>query len=108
MAKPTWHLYVVRTLRGSLYAGIATNVQRRYQEHVDGGPRAAKFLLANPPGELVFKRRIGPRALALKVEYRFKRLSKQDKETIVRTGKLRIDRESGEVSPGTVGRGQTD
>ena len=93
----TWHLYVIRTVGGCLYAGIATDVRRRYQEHATGGPKSARFLRANPPGELVFKRRIGSRSLALKVEYRFKQLAKRHKETIVRAGKVRIDRDSGEI-----------
>jgi len=97
MAAVTWHLYVVRTVTGSLYAGITTNVGRRYQEHAAGGPKAARYLRANPPKDLAFKRRIGPRSLALKVEYRFKQLSKEDKETIIRAGRLRIDRKSGEI-----------
>ena len=97
MTGVTWHLYVVRTVGGCLYAGIATNVRRRYREHAAGGPKAARFLRANPPRELVFKRRIGSRSLALKVEYRFKQLSKRDKEAIVRTGTLRFDRTSGEI-----------
>lgn len=92
-----WHLYVVRTVKGSLYAGIATDVKRRYQEHVAGGLKAARFLRAQPPRELVFKRRIGSRSLALKVEYRFKQLPKRNKEAIVRAGRLRFDRESGEI-----------
>ena len=93
----TWHLYVVRTVTGSLYAGITTNVRRRYQEHASGGPKAARYLRANLPKDLAFKRRIGSRSLALKVEYRFKQLSKQDKEAIIRAGRLRIDRKSGEI-----------
>ena len=93
----TWHLYVVRTVKGTLYAGIATDVARRYQQHVTGGPKAAKFLRANPPRELAFERRIGSRSLALKVEYRFKQLSKRDKETIIAAGKLRLDRKSGRI-----------
>ena len=93
----TWHLYVVRTVKGSLYAGIATDVRRRYQEHVAGSRKAARFLCANPPKELAFRRRIGSRSLALKVEYRFKRLPKCIKETVVRTGRLHFDRESGEI-----------
>lgn len=80
-----------------MYAGVATNVRRRYQEHVSGSRKAAKFLRANPPKKLVFKRRIGTRSLALKVEYRFKQLPKRRKEAIVRTGKLCFDRESGEI-----------
>lgn len=92
-----WHLYVVRTVTGALYAGVTTGVRRRYKEHAAGGLRAARFLRANPPAELVFTRRIGTHALALKVEYRFKRLPKPRKEMIVRAGRLRFDRESGEI-----------
>jgi len=93
----TWHLYVVRTVKDSLYAGITTNVKRRYQEHVSGSRKAAKFLRANPPKELVFKCRIGSRSVALKVEYRFKRLPKRNKEAIIKTGGLHFDRKSGEI-----------
>ena len=93
----TWYLYVIRTVGGSLYAGIATDVRRRYQEHASGSPKAARFLRANPPRELVFKRRIGSHSLALKVEYRFKQLAKRDKEAMIRAGKFRLDRESGEI-----------
>jgi putative endonuclease len=93
----TWHLYVIRTVDGCLYAGITTDVRRRYREHAAGGPKAARFLRARPPRELVLKRRIGSRSLALKAEHRFKRLPKRDKEAAVRAGKLRIDRKSGEI-----------
>jgi putative endonuclease len=94
----TWHLYVVRTVTGSLYAGIATNVGRRYREHAGGGPKAARFLRANPPRELAFKRRIGSHSLALKVEYRFKQLAKRHKEAILRAGRLRFDPETGAIA----------
>ena len=93
----TWHLYIIRTVNGALYAGIATDVRRRYQEHASGCHKAAKFLRANPPKEIVFKRRIGSHSLALKVEYRFKQLLKCDKEAIVIAGRLHFDRESGKI-----------
>jgi len=96
-AQMTWSLYVIRTVDGSLYAGITTDVRRRYREHTSGGPRAARFLRAHPPQELVFRRRIGSRSLALKVEYRFKQLSKRDKEAIVTAGRFRFDRKSGKI-----------
>ncbi len=97
MAGMTWHLYVIRTVEGCLYAGIATDVRRRYREHATGRSKAARFLRAQPPQEIVFQRRIGSRSLALKVEYRFKRLPKRDKEAIIRVGKLRFDRETGAI-----------
>jgi putative endonuclease len=95
-----WHLYVIRTVDGRLYAGITTDVRRRYEEHASGGPKAARFLRANPPAALVFTRRLGSHSLALKVEYRFKQLSKKDKEAIVRSGRMRVERESGTIRRG--------
>ena len=92
-----WHLYVIRTASGTLYTGIATDVGRRYREHLSCGPKAAKYLRACPPKKLVLARRLGPRPLALKVEYRFKQLPKRRKEAIVRAGRLRFDRESGKI-----------
>ena len=97
MAGMTWHLYVIRTVAGCLYAGIATDVRRRYREHAAGGSKAARFLRAQPPQELVFTRRIGSRSMALKVEYRFKRLPKRDKEAIIRVGKLRFNQATGAI-----------
>ncbi len=95
---PPWHLYVIRTITGALYAGITTNVRRRYQEHVSGGPKAAKYLRANPPQALAFKRRIGSRSLSLKVEYRFKQLPKAAKESLIAAGKMRINRTTGAIA----------
>ena len=92
-----WHLYVIRCVDGSLYAGITTDVSRRYQEHAGGGPRAARYLRSHRPQEVVFRRRIGSRPLALKVEYRFKQLSKRDKEDAIRASRVRIDRRTGDI-----------
>ena len=93
----TWHLYVIRCVDGSLYAGITTDVRRRFEEHLTGGPKAARYLRANPPQKLVLRRRIGTRSLALKAEYWFKQLSKRDKEAVVAAGRLRLDRKSGKI-----------
>ena len=46
---------------------------------------------------LVLAHRVGTRALALKVEYRFKQLTKRHKEAIVRAGTLRFDRTTGRI-----------
>jgi len=79
-----WHLYLIRTGDGSLYTGIATNVARRFAEHQEGGARCARYLRGKAPLQLVFKRRLGSRRLALKAERRIKRLRKHQKEQIVR------------------------
>lgn len=94
---PCWHLYVIRTDDRSLYAGISTDVRRRFKEHVAQGRKTAKYLLAHRPEYLAFSHPVGNRSLALKVEHSFKRLSKKEKEEIVDSQKMIFDRESGMI-----------
>ncbi len=93
-----WHLYVVRTVDRNLYAGVSTDVARRFAEHASQGRKAAKYLRAHRPARLVFSQAIGTRSLALKVEYRFKQLAKPQKERIVRAGRLYFDEVSGRIA----------
>jgi putative endonuclease len=76
-----WHLYLVRTRDGALYAGIATDVQRRLAEHVSG--RGSKYLRPRGPLELVYRVPIGDRSLALRAEAALKKLAKRAKEILV-------------------------
>ena len=78
-----WSVYLIRDENESLYTGITTDVRRRFQEHVQGGGRSAKFTRSKKFLELVYVCRIGNRSLASKVEYRLKRLKKTEKEAIV-------------------------
>ena len=78
-----WYVYVVRTRDGALYTGIATDVDRRVEEHGRKGGRGAKSLRSRGPLELAFQTRIGTRSLALKVERCVKSLSKDEKEWLV-------------------------
>jgi putative endonuclease len=80
-----WHIYLVRTRYGSLYTGIATDVARRLAEHEQVNGRGAKYLRSKGPLELAYQAKIGDRALALKVECCIKKLSKDQKESIVTT-----------------------
>ncbi len=82
-----WSVYVVRTRDGALYTGISTDVARRVGEHAEG--RGAKALRGRGPLELVFRRRIGAVGLALRVERRLKRLSRLEKEDVVRRAPTR-------------------
>lgn len=88
-----WHMYVIRTTDQKLYAGVTTDVERRFKEHLSQGSRTARYLRAHKPECLVFSQQIGNRSLALKVEYCFKRLPRQRKEGIVRAGQLSFDKE---------------
>ncbi len=79
-----WYLYIVRCRDGSLYTGIATDVNRRFAEHQEN--KGAKYLRGRGPLQLVFKKQIGKRELALKIERLVKKLPKLKKEKIVNMG----------------------
>ena len=96
-----WHLYVIRTRDQKLYAGVTTDVQRRFKEHLSQGRRAARYLRAHKPERLVFSQLIGDQSLALKVEYWFKRLPRQRKERIIRAGQLGVDALTGKTTRAT-------
>ncbi len=78
----TWFIYLIRCKGGALYTGITTDVNRRFVEHQSG--KGAKYLRGKAPLTLVFQQQIGSRSAALKAEASIKKLSKADKETIVK------------------------
>ncbi len=79
----SWHLYLIRAGDGSLYTGIAKDVERRLAEHVCAAGKGAKYLRGRGPFELAFRTRIGSHTLALKAENRIKRLTKTRKESLI-------------------------
>lgn len=78
-----WSIYLLRCADGSLYTGIATDVERRLQEH-RCGKRGSKYLRGRGPLRLEFSQTVGDRSLASRVEHRIKQLSRQDKEALIR------------------------
>jgi len=77
-----YSLYIVRCADGSLYTGIATDVERRLREH-QSGVRGAKFLRGKGPLRLEFTECLGDRSTALQVEYRVKQLERERKEELI-------------------------
>lgn len=84
---PAWHVYIVRARDGSLYTGVTTHVARRLAEHAGDGGRGARYLRGRGPLAVVYRRKLGDRGLALRVEWRLKRQRRAEKESIV-SGRL--------------------
>ncbi|MBN2398254.1 MAG: GIY-YIG nuclease family protein [Deltaproteobacteria bacterium] len=80
----SWHVYMIRCGKGTLYTGITTDVERRFAEHRSSGPRAARYLKGRGPLRLVFSAEAGDRAAALRLERGIKRLKKAEKELLAR------------------------
>ena len=57
-----WHLYLLRCRDGSLYAGITTDVERRFREHTQG--RGARYTRSHPPEAVLGSRSYPDRASA--------------------------------------------
>lgn len=83
MVKP-WSLYVLRCCDASFYTGITNNLDRRLTVHNSG--KGAKYTRARLPVEIVASLEVGTRSTALKLEYRFKKLSRAKKKVYIETG----------------------
>ena len=86
MSESYWWVYIIRCGDGSLYTGIATDVERRFGEHVSQGPKAAKYLRGRLPLEIVYRKEIGNRSEASKEELRIKRMGVKGKVRLVNGG----------------------
>lgn len=78
-----WHVYVVRCVDGSLYTGVATDVQRRVSQHngeLAGGPR---YTRGRRPVELVWSEPADDRSVAQQREAAIKRLSRAEKARLI-------------------------
>jgi putative endonuclease len=81
---PDWYVYILRCRDGSLYTGIATDVERRIADHL--ASKGAKYLRGRGPLKLVFSKKVGEKGRALKVEHQVKRLPRHKKEALIKTG----------------------
>lgn len=66
---------------GSLYCGITNNLERRFKMHQDG--KGAKYLKGKGPLTLVWHCDVENKSIALKYEYRIKKMTKASKEALV-------------------------
>lgn len=82
MSAGDYSLYILRCRDGTLYTGIATDVDRRIREH-ETGVRGARYLRGRGPLQLEFTARLGDRATAQQYEYRVKRLQRERKEALI-------------------------
>ncbi len=73
-----WWIYLL-DCDGRLYTGVTTDPDRRLQEHRAGLSRSARFTRGALSVELRYTVALGERSLALRAEYRLKRLSRSEK-----------------------------
>jgi predicted GIY-YIG superfamily endonuclease len=74
-------VYILRCADGSLYTGIAKDIERRLAQHRAG--RASRYTRARLPVRLVWAREVRSWSLAPREEIRIKRMRKVEKEALL-------------------------
>ena len=90
-----WYVYLIKCRDGSIYTGIATDVDRRYAEHVAG--KGARYTRSRPPLCLLARFEYPDRAAASRAEYAIKQLTRARKLALC-TGELAIS-QAGKARP---------
>lgn len=72
------YFYVLKCGDGSFYGGYTTDVQRRVRQHNDG--KGAKYTRSKGPVKLIYTEAFETKGEALRTEYRFKKLTRKQKE----------------------------
>ena len=81
-----WWVYIIQCCNDSLYTGINTDVERRFDEHQNNNRRASKYCARLRPLKLVYKSSAYQnKSDASKEEYRIKQLSRKDKLNLIET-----------------------
>lgn len=83
-----WYLYILRCGDGTLYTGITTDVDRRLEAHQSG--RGAKYTRGRGPLTVVYQEACGTHSDALKRELAVKRLTREQKEALMKANETRV------------------
>lgn len=79
----TWYLYILRCKDNTLYTGITTDVEKRFEAHQSG--KGAKYTRGRGPLELVYREQCGSHSEALKRECAVKAMTRQQKQDLIAT-----------------------
>ena len=76
------YTYIVKCSDGTFYTGWTNDLTRRMEAHNQG--RGAKYTKARRPVTLIYYETFETKEEALKREYAIKRLSRKEKEELIR------------------------
>jgi putative endonuclease len=75
-----WFLYLLECADGSVYTGIATDVEARFEKHVSG--MGARYTRSRKPVRVLGSFELADRSSASRAEYWVKRLSAVEKRAL--------------------------
>ena len=79
-----WYVYILRCSDNTLYSGITTDLERRVEEHNTDNKKGAKYTKVRRPVKLVYKNQCKDRSDAASREAALKKLTKSEKEALLR------------------------
>ena len=77
----SWTVYIIRCGDDTLYTGITDDVEKRFAAHCAG--KGAKYTRGRGPLELVYQETCDSHGEALRREYSVKKLSREEKLTLI-------------------------
>ncbi|MGE5308494.1 MAG: GIY-YIG nuclease family protein [Deltaproteobacteria bacterium] len=80
----TFYVYILKCNDGTYYTGYTPDLKRRVELHNKG--RGAKYTRTRLPAKLVWSKQFGYFKLAFKAEKAVKKLTRAQKDRVVRTG----------------------
>ena len=79
-----WTVYVLRCKDDSLYTGVTTDIERRINEHNNDNKLGASYTKSRRPVKLVYSEPCDDRSKALKREMGIKKLTRKQKEALIK------------------------
>jgi len=80
-----WLVYMIRCSDDSLYTGITNDLQKRFQQHVEG--KGAKYFRGRQPLEVVHLEQCPDRSSASKREAQIKKLTPEQKRSLAESAR---------------------
>lgn len=78
-----WYVYIVRCADGTLYTGMAIDVEKRIEEHNTNNLLGAKYTKSRRPVTLVYQEQVNSRSEAMSRETEIKKLKRKQKEALI-------------------------
>ena len=86
-----YYLYILKTVDNTLYCGIAKDVLKRFDEHLNS-KLGAKYTRSHKPESIVYIDVFDDKSLAAREEYRIKKtLSRSEKLELIEKHKIRTE-----------------
>lgn len=86
VSKPdsNWVVYIIECSDGTYYTGITNNLQKRFAAHKSG--KGAKYTRAKKAVAVRYFEKVSDKSSALKREIAIKKLSRPQKESLIKKG----------------------